>query len=595
MKRISLPLLFVLPLFFASCTDGTGDFDTGEVNRTDQFVNMPDDYPFQPGWSVKNEVIMHLVADPDNLHPTNGKSSIRRVLFNYLHKSLVSLDLEKGGLKPLLVKEFPEAGTDGRSYTFQLRDDIRWDDGTPLTHADVLFSLKACKCPLTDNAHAKSSWALLENVLTDPGDPQKFTVVMKQKSMTGISLLTDCYIIRQKLYDPKNILAGISFIQMNDTAFNPAAFPGLQAWADSFNHVSIGRDPLRIQGLGPYRLISWDEGQTIVMEKKAGEDQAFPDRIIFKMIKDPNALMLALKAQEIDGSASLPPKIYIELKKDSDFNRNYHADVIETYNYTFLAMNMRPGGIRKKLFTDKKVRKAMALLTPVDQVIKTLNFGMNKRISGPVLPLKEEYNTSLKLIPYDPPLAKRLLSEAGWADTDGDDILDKVIEGQKTIFELDLMFHNAQPEWKDFALMLSESYHAAGIKVNLLPTDAPILFSKASNHDFDMVLSAWSGNSLPEDHSELWHTSSWKNNGNNYTGFGSAGTDALLDSLENTTKKEDYERLSHRLQQIIYDEQPYIFLYQGNMRLAAHKRFKNIRMYKERPGLLLSEWRLIEQ
>jgi peptide/nickel transport system substrate-binding protein len=123
-------------------------------------------------------------------------------------------------------------------------------------------------------------------------------------------------------------------------------------------------------------------------------------------------------------------------------------------------LNTRPDGVKhKKIFTEKMVRRAMAMLTPVDDINTVINMGKNTRIAGPVSPLKEEYNKDLKLIAFDIEGAKKLLDQAGWKDTDGDNIRDKVIDGEKVKFEFDLAFLTTQVQWKDIASMISEAMY----------------------------------------------------------------------------------------------------------------------------------------
>ena len=92
---------------------------------------------------------------------------------------------------------------------------------------------------------------------------------------------------------------------------------------------------------------------------------------------------------------------------------------------------MKPDGIKNKpFFVDQKVRRAMAYLTPVDEIIEVMVHGKASRQAAQISHLKSSYNDTLKLIPLDIEKAKEL-TEAGWVDSDGDNIRDKVINGEK--------------------------------------------------------------------------------------------------------------------------------------------------------------------
>ncbi|MCK6649029.1 MAG: ABC transporter substrate-binding protein, partial [Bacteroidia bacterium] len=247
----------------------------------------------------------------------------------------------------------------------------------------------------------------------------------------------------------------------------------------------------------------------------------------------------------------------------------------------------------KKIFVDKRVRRAMALLTPLDNINKVLNKSKNKRTVGPVSYLKPEYNSDLKLIPFDIEAAKKLLDEAGWKDTDGDNIRDKMVDGEKIKLEFNVNYMTTQIEWKNMAEMMAEQMYKAGVKANLNPVDFSVLIETSRNHDFDMMLASWAGNFAPEDYTQLWHTSAWASKGSNYTGFGNAESDALIDSIKHSIDDAKRIPLIKRFQEIVYDEQPYIFMFSSLRRNVIHKRFGNQEMYFERPGVWLGNLKLI--
>jgi peptide/nickel transport system substrate-binding protein len=98
---------------------------------------------------------------------------------------------------------------------------------------------------------------------------------------------------------------------------------------------------------------------------------------------------------------------------------------------------------------------------------------------------------------------------------------------------------------------------------------------------------------LPEDFTQLWHTSSWMNEGSNYTGFGNEKSDALIDSIKKIIDPDQRRPLVHEFQRLVYDEQPMIFLFASIRRNVIHQRFGNVEMYFERPGILLNNLRLL--
>ena len=133
----------------------------------------------------------------------------------------------------------------------------------------------------------------------------------------------------------------------------------------------------------------------------------------------------------------------------------------------------------------------------------------------------------------------------------------------------------------------------AGVRINPVGMDLKLFLEKAKAHDFDLMLGNWGGTELPEDYTQLWHSSSWINHGSNYSGFGNAFTDAIIDSIKYELNDSLREKLSHKLQSAIYNDHPYIFLYSSLRRNIIHKRFGNQMLFSEKPGIMQNMLRLL--
>ena len=97
----------------------------------------------------QNTVIAHILSQPDGLHPYNNNSVMRSYVFQYTQKTLLRLDLESLEYVPDLLKELPTSSEDNKTFYFELKDNISWDDGSPVTSQDVEFSTKIMLCHLT--------------------------------------------------------------------------------------------------------------------------------------------------------------------------------------------------------------------------------------------------------------------------------------------------------------------------------------------------------------------------------------------------------------------------------------------------------------
>ena len=234
----------------------------------------------------------------------------------------------------------------------------------------------------------------------------------------------------------------------------------------------------------------------------------------------------------------------------------------------------------------------MAMLVPYDQINKLVYGNHCKRMVGPVSPLKKEFNTELKPIESNVQQAQALLKQAGWEDTDGDQILDKVIDGKKVKFQFSFNFVNAQKQWEDIAKQIAESMQKANIFVQLNPMEFNGFVGAAMSHDFDMSMSAWQSSVQPEDFSQLWKTTSWSTNGFNFTSFGNASSDAHIDSINSCVQESKRIELTKQFQQLVYQEQPYIFLLTQVRRVVVSKKWSNLEIYTEYPGVLLNTLKL---
>lgn len=595
-------LLFLLSLALSGCKQNKQSAHTIEsVADSAKFVLIKEPVTPQPDWPKENNVTVQWLAEPDQLHPNNGLSGAKNELFIYLHGFLLLVDLRTNELTPVLAESLPEVSADGMKVKFRLRKEARWDDGSNITPADVAFTIKAGKCKLTDNPHQKSVWNNLSGFQFGD-DAYSFTLLMMQPYIHNVTMWVDLPIIQKTFYDPEGLLDGFSVEQMNDsfTVQNPK----IKRWAEQYNSGKYSRDINFISGAGTYRIADWKAGQSITISRKNNfwaeglngiYFNAHPEKIIFKIIRDPNAASLDLLSQQSDVSSALSTRQLLQLKEDTLFDRNYHSRFVDSFFFTYTGMNNKPElSGRKKLFDNTAVRNAMAYLTPVDEINRIVNKGLNKRMTGPVSFLKKEFNAELKPITYDQQHALKLLSKAGWADTDGNRILDKLIDGKQSEFEFSIMYMNTVPEWKDMASMMADAYRKAGMKVELLPVDYPTWIAAARQLNYDMMLGSWGQSSLPDDFTQVWHSSSILSSGSNFSGFSNAAADALIDSIKIEMNELKRMELSRHFQKLIYDEQPVIFLFASVRRVAVHKRFENVELYFDRPGILLNNLSLIQ-
>lgn len=594
-------------LFLVACQSKkskNGSYDVVQNNDSLKYVRIADSKTWAEDWKKENTLVYQVLQEPDNLHPTNGKTLMRSEVMMYTQFYLINIDYYSNELRPSLVKDMPVYSDKERSYTYELRDEPTWDNGDKISVEDIIFTLKAYKCPLTQNDFFKPYLENITDIVADEGNTRKFIIKVKKPYIQDVAIWGDIIIMQRKFHDPQNILANYTLEQLNAKDFDKAAKVDVKEWSKAFNGEEVGFNPQKLNGLGAYKVEEWQQGQYLTLVKKANHwaknsnntfETAYPEKIIFKISQDPNNNILEFKKQTFDASTTLATKSLFALQQDSLFNLNYNSKFTNTYNYSYAAFNTKPDGVKnKKLFDDVKVRKAICMVVPYEQINKVVYMGQYKRQEGPVCHYKNEFNKNLKATDYNFNEAVKLLAEAGWKDADADGVLDKTIDGVKTPFEFNLNVYAGIPDWQDFALLMASEMKKAGIIVNVTPLDVPTLLDKARTHNFDMMLSVWTTSVAPEDYTQIWHSQSWTDNGDNYSGYGTPESDALIDSMK--YEMDDTKRIAmdNRFQQMVVNEYPYIFMFNSQRRVAIHKRFGNCEMFFEKPGVLLNNLKLLQ-
>ncbi|MCS7297852.1 MAG: ABC transporter substrate-binding protein [Bacteroidia bacterium] len=542
-------------------------------------------------------VIIFTLADPENLNPTNSTSADAQYIQSHIFFSLLSVDPRDTNYPyvPALAVSLPEVSADGMRYTFEIHPAAQWDNGEPVTAKDVEFSFKVVKNPLVDCAPLRPYYEFIEDISIDPKNPRRFTVITNRKYMLALSSIGSMLILPRYVYDPENLMDKYSIRQLNREGEKLRSDPNIRRFAERYN--AMQREPSHIIGCGPYLLEEWVTGQQIVLRRKSTwwadtlsgiAYEAYPDKIIYRIINDPNTAITALKAQKIDVMNGIPAKDFVELRRNKAFNEHFRLENPPSFAYSYIGLNMRPQG-RRPIFTDVRVRRALAHLVDVDMIIKKFSYGLAQRVTGPLYPMhRGSYNDTLPPIPYDPQKAAQLLDEAGWKDYDGNGIREKVVEGKTIPLEFDIYVNSGNEVRLQIAQIIKQEAEKVGMKVNIVPLEWSVFLERTKKHDFDAYIGAWIGSHNPQDLKQIWHTQSWTEGGSNYTGFGNERTDRIIEEIRQELNKEKRDSLYRLFHKIVYDEQPYIFLSSPLERIAIHRRFRNAYTSAIRPGFFPS-------
>jgi peptide/nickel transport system substrate-binding protein len=549
-----------------------------------------------------NEVVVQIPSEPRSLHPTNGRMAARTLILYYTAQPLARLDPSTGKQAPMLARSLPEASADGLSFTYELDPAAQWADGRPITFEDVSFSLKAAACPLLTVQAGRAIFEQIKDLVPDAENDRRFTVQMREKYAGNPFVVNDFFIIDKRFFDPKGLLDEVAVAEVLQPDTEVGALPAVVEWAEEFNDAKYNNKPEYLKGTsGPYEVESWTPGQQIVLKRRenywgAGKKglfhQQYPDKIVFVPMREESVIELQVKQQKVDVATQLSTQTFNALQQDEKSSNNYYIDYRPRNAYTYIGYNLRPDGINHKpIFDDKRVRRAFAYATPVEEIIEAFYQGQVRRVTSPVSPVNDEYNRQIEPIPLNLDSARVLLDQAGWIDSDGDLVRDKMVAGERIPLSLGLVYPAGQQALDDIVQRIISSVEEVGFQVEPKPTDFRLLGGMLVKHDFDAIMVGASSSPLPYDFKQMWSSGNWET-GENFTGFGSIKTDSLIEIVRHEIDPVKRKELMDEMQEIIYEEQPVTFFFNSANRMAIHRRFENAEMYEIMPYILLNNLKL---
>jgi peptide/nickel transport system substrate-binding protein len=276
----------------------------------------------------------------------------------------------------------------------------------------------------------------------------------------------------------------------------------------------------------------------------------------------------AFKSQQIDMMEAIQ-------EKDVQTVRGWkHAEVYEK-GYRF--MDYICWNMELPMFQDKRVRRALTMGIDIERIMKVLlTIGgeqIGKLAYSTLTPeLKDYVLEEIKLLPYDVEAAKKLLAEAGWTDSNGDGIVDK--DGKPFAFKLST--NTGNPRRADSVVFVKDDLKKIGVDVTIEKIEPNTFFDNLRHRDYEAALAGWSAG-LFADPSGIWGSPTEDDpKPFNHCAYSNKRVDELIEKGLNTADLEEEKACWKELQQIIYDDQPYTFLFWRKEFFAVHKRVRDI-------------------
>ena len=532
-----------------------------QKSRPRQFEHS-DLYPKTDHIQDGGTMVIGIRAEPESLNPLFALSQSSRNIIGLVFSRLADINEDLTSFSPRLAKSW-EIFTDNPQIIFHLRTDALWQDRTPFTSNDVVFTYQMH----VDSAIAWDGIAYKQNISSVEA-PNDSTVVFSfyQNSRSMLMDAIEGYIL------PAHILQNI---------------PPEDLFTADFNRHPIGT--------GPFEFGSWVDMQTLTLLKNNNfyePGKPHLDRIIFRIIPDNFNLLNQLKAGEIDLVEGIYPKDYQTILQNwnqgqsiirpiSYLGRRYDFigwNMIDPESYRFaIEAGTPPDAIKDNLkpntlFGRQEIRAALTMALDRGAIMNTVNFGMAVPLNGPVPPILASYNESANASwEYNPQRAKALLSEQGWIDSDGDNILDR----NGVSFEFELLTESGNLRWEQVATIVQAQLADIGVRATPRFLEPALLYGKLlPAKDFDAVVIGWSVGLTP-DFSPLFHSATFFTPFH-FTGYYSPEYDRL-DELSKTTLSDAKAReYYNEIARLLSNDLPYTWLYYRMECSAVHSRFKDI-------------------
>lgn len=496
MKRLGLLIsLIVVTSLLAACATPTPEVvkevvkETVIVAGTPQVVEKVVTATPEP---KGGKILVAIGSEPDTLDPQRSTSSWAGMVMVALYDPLVYIAPD-GSFVPGLAESW-EYADDAKTFTFHLRKDVTFHDGTPLNAEAVKRSFDRV---LEPESRSWTAYAYLE--------------ASKLDSVEAL----DEYTVRVNYKEPfapfVTVVTGVSIAPVS-----PAA---VEKWGEDF-----GRNPV---GTGPFRFVEWVSASHVILERNPdykwapsffkNQGPAYLEEITFRFIKESQTRLAALETGEMDIIEAVPAPEVPRIRSDSTYQVQ---DRTEPGNGMILQINHDkwPGGI-------KEVRQAMNYAIDVVAINNVMYRGLFDPAYGPISPATPCYWKGVEdYYPNDVAKAKQILAGAGFEDTDGDGIVEK--DGKP--LALDFYWNAGVTGWTELAEAVQAQMRQAGIQINMFGQARDAYFSAV--HDAKQGMNfMWYPRNEPDILRVLFHSNSAVEGGYNRAYYRNSEVDEYLD------------------------------------------------------------------
>jgi peptide/nickel transport system substrate-binding protein len=457
-------------------------------------------------WTVPDTLRIAIDTAPNTMNPILATAAPESFVQGLIFDGLVNT-LPDGTIEPDLaatVPTFQNGGIsrDGRTITYHLRHDVRWQDGVPFTSADVAFTQAAIMNP-ANNVNIRQPYDHV--VRLDAPDP--FTVVVHLHAP----------------YAP-------FIVGWNVLAILPAH---LLAGKHDLNNDPFNGNPV---GTGAFRLTRWDRGNALELAANPAYFDGPPKlrRITISIIPDQNAAAVALRTHQIDWFYEPDPTVAGLLRSDPDI-------VINRFD-----VNQQQGiylNVTRPILADVRVRQALSLAIDRVGLATKLGFSFLRPATADIPSFMWTGDPALRA-PYDPVRARSLLDAAGWhAGADGV----RARNGKR--LSLTYLYSSGRPVEAGYAVQIEALLRAVGVELELKSMPPNMLYAidgPGFRGEFDLAFSPYYSANDPDD-TVLFACANVAPRGNNWSRWCNADfekwTSVALTHYDRATRRAAYDQI----------------------------------------------------
>jgi len=450
--------------------------------------------------------------EASNLNPillTDGPSAI---VADRIYETLVVYEPGLKRILPNLAVSWDNP--DDRTWVFKLRDDVRWHDSTKFTAEDVKYTFELVLDPDT-HAARRQNFSLIESVeVIDP-------------------------------YTVKFVLSRPSPFFLDDLALL-----GYIICKDYTERVGLEVTIRQPMGTGPFKFAEWVPGEYIrlVANENYWGGRPYLDEVIYKVIPESAVQLAALEAGEVDYIGGTMAAV--EMVKANPYLR-----VIELPSVIWNHIGFN---LKQERFQDVRVRRAFYNALDRQGIADAVFYGYGYVGNSPIPKSHAMYFDPAVAEKYaveyahDPEKAKALLAEAGWADTDGDGIVDK--DGEP--FEVTLLGVSGGVELEQIAVIAKDQLAEVGIKVNIQNVEIGTWLDRVFAGEFDTCLIQFGVGFTPALQEQYFHSGGPFN----IWGYSNPLIDQLLDEGKSTMDEAKRKEIYSRYQEEFMRDAPVVLI-----------------------------------